>query len=159
MARQRHQVPPAFACLSIRRVSANEDNNEHGQSEYVDWRKAIRYIREGDPIMVWKLDRFGRSMKHLIDIVTKLDAKGLGFRSIAENIDITHRRRLVFQLFGALAQSEHDLVRKTALAGLQGRRLQKPVSIWRPSWSFDKPSACDDTQNRTFSTNRLRPTS
>ncbi|RAZ92356.1 recombinase family protein [Mesorhizobium hawassense] len=69
--------------------------------------EAIRYVREGDTLTVWKLDRLGRSMKHLIDIITELEAKGAGFRSITENIDTTTSGgRLVFHLFGALAQFE-----------------------------------------------------
>ena len=67
--------------------------------------EAIRYVRDGDTLTVWKLDRLGRSMKHLIEIITELEAKGVGFRSITENIDTTTSGgRLVFHLFGALAQ-------------------------------------------------------
>lgn len=82
--------------------------------------KAIRYAREGDTLTVWKLDRLGRSMKHLIESITELEAKGIGFRSIAENIDTTTSGgRLVFHLFGALAQFERDLIRERTKAGLQ----------------------------------------
>ncbi|PSH62169.1 recombinase family protein [Phyllobacterium sophorae] len=82
--------------------------------------EAIRYVREGDTLTVWKLDRLGRSMKHLIDIITELEAKGVGFRSITENIDTTTSGgRLVFHFFGALAQFERDLIRERTRAGLQ----------------------------------------
>jgi hypothetical protein len=54
--------------------------------------EAIRYARDGDTLTVWKLDRLGRSMKHLIEIVTELEARGVGFRSLTENIDTTTRR-------------------------------------------------------------------
>lgn len=81
---------------------------------------AIGYAREGDTLTVWKLDRLGRSMKHLIEIVTDLEAKGVGFRSLTENIDTTTSGgRLVFHLFGALAQFERDLIRERTRAGLQ----------------------------------------
>ncbi|WP_457498039.1 recombinase family protein [Agrobacterium tumefaciens] len=81
---------------------------------------AIRYARDGDTLTVWKLDRLGRSMKHLIEIVTELEAKGVGFRSLTENIDTTTSGgRLVFHLFGALAQFERDLIRERTRAGLQ----------------------------------------
>lgn len=110
--------------------------------------EAIRYVRDGDTLTVWKLDRLGRSMKHLIEIITELEAKGVGFRSITENIDTTTSGgRLVFHLIGALVQFERDLIRERTRAGLQaaeerGRRggrqvvltrrnLPKPVSIWR----------------------------
>jgi len=69
--------------------------------------EAIRYVRDRDTLTVWKLDRLGRSMKHLIEIITELEAKGVGFRSITENIDTTTSGgRRVFHLFGALAQFE-----------------------------------------------------
>lgn len=81
---------------------------------------AIRYARDGDTLTVWKLDRLGRSMKHLIEIITELEVKGVGFRSITENIDTTTSGgRLVFHLFGALAQFERDLIRERTKAGLQ----------------------------------------
>jgi DNA invertase Pin-like site-specific DNA recombinase len=81
---------------------------------------AISYVRDGDTLTVWKLDRLGRSMKHLIEIVTELEAKGVGFRSITENIDTTiSGGRLVFHLFGALAQFERDLIRERTRVGLQ----------------------------------------
>ena len=82
--------------------------------------EAIRYVRDGDTLTVWKLDRLGRSMKHLIEIITELEARGVGFRSITENIDTTTSGgRLVFHLFGALAQFERDLIRERTRAGLQ----------------------------------------
>lgn len=81
---------------------------------------AIRYVRDGDTLTVWKLDRLGRSMKHLIGIVTELEAKGVGFRSLTENIDTTTSGgRVMFHLFGALAQFERDLIRERTRAGLQ----------------------------------------
>lgn len=81
---------------------------------------AIRYARDGDTLTVWKLDRLGRSMKHLIEIITELEAKGVGFRSLTENIDTTTSGgRLVFHLFGALAQFERDLILERTHAGLR----------------------------------------
>ena len=62
-------------------------------------------LRPGDTLVVWRLDRLGRSLRHLIDVVTALDERGMGFRSLRENIDTrTAGGRLVFHLFGALAQ-------------------------------------------------------
>lgn len=97
--------------------------------------EAIRYVRDGDTLTVWKLDRLGRSMKHLIEIITELEAKGVVFRSITENIDTTTSGgRLVFHLFGALAQFERDLIRERTRAGLQaaeerGRRGGRQVVV------------------------------
>jgi len=82
--------------------------------------EAARYARDGDTLTVWKLDRLGRSMKHLLEIVTELESKGVGFRSITENTDTTTSGgRLIFHLFEALAQFERDLIRERTHAGLQ----------------------------------------
>ena len=97
--------------------------------------EAIRYARDGDTLTVWKLDRLGRSMKHLIEIITELEARGVGFRSITENIDTTTSGgRLVFHLFGALAQFERDLIRERTRAGLRaaeerGRRGGRQAAV------------------------------
>lgn len=82
--------------------------------------EAVAYARDGDTLTVWRLDRLGRSMKHLIEVVTELEGKGVGFRSLTENIDTTTPGgRLVFHLFGALAQFERDLIRERTRAGLK----------------------------------------
>ncbi len=64
----------------------------------------LERLRPGDTLVVWRLDRLGRSLRHLIDTVTALDERGVGFRSLRESIDTTTAGgRLVFHLFGALA--------------------------------------------------------
>ena len=81
--------------------------------------KALDHLRSGDTLIVWKLDRLGRSMSHLIDTVRDLDQRGIGFRSLTEGIDTTTSGgTLVFHLFGALAQFERDLIRERTRAGL-----------------------------------------
>ena len=75
--------------------------------------------------MVWRLDRLGRSLRHLIDTVTSLDARGVGFRSLREDIDTTTGGgRLVFHLFGALAQFEREIIRDRTVAGLAAARAR-----------------------------------
>ncbi|MBL8584355.1 MAG: recombinase family protein [Rhizobiaceae bacterium] len=82
--------------------------------------EALAYLREGDTLVVWKLDRLGRSLGHLIEVVHELDRRGVGFRSLTENIDTTTPGgRLVFHLFGALAQFERDLIGERTRAGLE----------------------------------------
>ena len=74
---------------------------------------ALDYVRDGDVLIVWKLERLGRSLPHLIETVTSLVTRGVGFRSITEAIDTTMPGgRLVFHLFGALGQFERDLIQE-----------------------------------------------
>ena len=69
--------------------------------------EALEYVREGDTLVVWRLDRLGRSLKHLIETITTLNNRKIGFRSITENIDTTTSGgKLVFHIFGALAEFE-----------------------------------------------------
>lgn len=97
-------------------------------------RQALDYVREGEVLVVWKLDRLGRSLPHLIETVAALERRGVGFRSLTEAIDTTTPGgRLVFHLFGALGQFERDLIRERTRAGLaaaatRGRKGgRKPV--------------------------------
>jgi DNA invertase Pin-like site-specific DNA recombinase len=96
--------------------------------------QALSYVRSGDVLVVWKLDRLGRSMSHLITTVSKLEGRGVGLRSLTEQIDTTTAGgRLIFHVFGALGQFERDLIRERTRAGLKaaearGRRGgRKPV--------------------------------
>lgn len=74
---------------------------------------AIEFARTDDIIVVWKLDRLGRSLKHLIETVNLLDARGVGFASVQEKIDTTTPGgKLVFHVFGALAEFERELIRE-----------------------------------------------
>ena len=78
------------------------------------WRSALGYVRDGDVLIVWKLDRLGRSLPHLIETVMSLEKRGVGFRSLTETIDTTTPGgRLVFHLFGALGQFECEFARNT----------------------------------------------
>src|ERR671912_1632199 len=78
-------------------------------------------LRPGDTLVVWKLDRLGRSLRHLVDTVTGLADRGIGFRSLQEAIDTTTPGgKLVFHVFAALAEFERDLIRERTTAGLAG---------------------------------------
>ena len=87
--------------------------------------KALDQLRPGDTLVVWKLDRLGRSLRHLIDTVGELERRGVGFKSLRESVDTTTPGgRLVFHLFGALAEFERDLVRERTAAGLAAARAR-----------------------------------
>jgi DNA invertase Pin-like site-specific DNA recombinase len=86
---------------------------------------AVEFARAGDVLTVWKLDRLGRSLKHLIETVNRLHEKGVGFASIQENIDTTTPGgKLIFHVFGALAEFERELIRERTNAGLKAARAR-----------------------------------
>lgn len=102
-----------------------EDHISGASTERPGWAKAAAALREGDTLVVWRLDRLGRSLKHLIDTVNELHARGIGFKSINENIDTTTPGgRLVFHIFGALAEFERELIRERTHAGLAAARAR-----------------------------------
>ncbi len=98
-------------------------------------RDAISHARQGDTLVVWRLDRLGRSLPHLIEIVRSLEASGIGFRSLTEHLDTTTPNgRLIFHLFGALAEFERELIRERTKAGLaaaraRGRKGGRPAKL------------------------------
>lgn len=87
--------------------------------------KALSYAREGDTIIVWKLDRLGRSIQHLIHTITTLIEKKIAFKSLQENIDTsTSGGKLIFHIFSALAEFERDLIQERTQAGLKAARVR-----------------------------------
>jgi DNA invertase Pin-like site-specific DNA recombinase len=87
--------------------------------------EALEYVREGDTLIVWRLDRLGRSLKHLIETITRLNNRNIGFKSITENIDTTTSGgKLIFHIFGALAEFERDIIRERTNAGLTAARAR-----------------------------------
>jgi DNA invertase Pin-like site-specific DNA recombinase len=122
----------ALTAAGCRRIF--EDRASGARTDRPGLRQALDYVREGDVLVVWKLDRLGRSLPHLIETVTALEQRGVGFRSITEAIDTTTPGgRLIFHVFGALGQFERDLIRERTRAGLtaaaaRGRKGgRKPV--------------------------------
>ena len=82
-------------------------------------------LREGDTVVVWKLDRLGRSMRNLVDLMATFDERGVRFRSLTESMDTsTPGGTLVFNIFGSLAQFERDLIRERTRAGLEAARAR-----------------------------------
>lgn len=111
-----------------------EDTVSGAKADRLGLTAALAYLRHGDILVVWRLDRLGRSLPHLIGVIGALEARGIGFRSLAESIDTTTSGgRLIFHVFGALGQFERDLIRERTKAGLaaaaaRGRKGgRKPV--------------------------------
>ena len=87
--------------------------------------RLLESIREGDTVVVWKLDRLGRSLKELIGLINAFQAKGVGFRSLNDAIDTTTAQgRLVFNIFASLAEFERDLIGERTRAGLSAARAR-----------------------------------
>ncbi len=87
--------------------------------------EALSYVRNDDCLVVWRLDRLGRSLKHLIKVVEELDDNGIGFVSLQEGFDTTTSGgKLVFQIFGALAEFERNLIKERTNAGLAAARAR-----------------------------------
>lgn len=105
------------------------------QRERPEMKAALDYMRAGDTLVVWKLDRLARSMKQLIETVEMLEGQGIGFRSLTEAIDTTTAGgKLVFHIFGALAEFERSIIRERTRAGLdaakaRGRRGGRPPKL------------------------------
>lgn len=95
----------------------------------------LEYMKSGDTLVVWKLDRLGRSLPHLLAILTDLRERGVAFRSLTEQMDTgTPHGELLFSIFGALAQYERALTRERIMAGLaaakrRGRKGGRPPTI------------------------------
>jgi DNA invertase Pin-like site-specific DNA recombinase len=92
-------------------------------------------LREGDVLVVWRLDRLARSLKHLIELLSEFDENSVGFQSLQESIDTTTPGgKLVFHIFGALAEFERNLIRERTRAGLaaaraRGRKGGRPKAL------------------------------
>ncbi|MDP9438524.1 MAG: recombinase family protein [Actinomycetota bacterium] len=86
---------------------------------------AFDYCREGDVLVVWKLDRLGRSIKELIELVNALKNRGVGFKSLMESLDTTTPGgKLMFHVFASIAEFERDVIRERTFAGLEAARAR-----------------------------------
>jgi DNA invertase Pin-like site-specific DNA recombinase len=111
-----------------------EDHASGAKTDRPGLTEALAYVREGDVLIIWKLDRLARSLPHLIETMSQLEKNGAGLQSLTEAIDTTTPGgRLIFHVFGALGQFERDFIRERTRAGLaaaasRGRRGgRKPV--------------------------------
>lgn len=142
--------------LGYARVSTNDQNldlqldalREHGCKRFftdtVSGAKAkrpgldemLKEARPKDVIVIWKLDRLGRSLKHLVDLVAELNERNIGLRSLNDPIDTTTAQgRLVFNIFASLAEFEREIIRERTNAGLAAARARGRKGGRRPGLS------------------------
>lgn len=94
--------------------------------------KALASLRKGDVLVTWKLDRLGRSLSHLIDVIEELEDREIGFRSLSEAIDTTTSGgKLLFHIIGAIAEFERTLISERTRAGMASARA-RGVAVGRP---------------------------
>ena len=116
------------------------DTASGAKAERKGLEEALAYVREGDTLVVWRLDRLGRSLNHLIETVADLDGRKIGFKSLTESIDTTTSGgKLVFHIFGALAEFERDIIRERTQAGLQAARARGRLGGRRRAKALDTP--------------------
>jgi DNA invertase Pin-like site-specific DNA recombinase len=112
-----------------------EDQQSGSKAERPGLQTALDYARKGDTLVVWRLDRLSRSLKDLIEMVTQLESRGIGLKSLHESLDTSSSSgKLIFHIFGALAEFERNLIRERTQAGLQaararGRKGGRPKSL------------------------------
>jgi DNA invertase Pin-like site-specific DNA recombinase len=105
-----------------------EDTASGGARERPGLRDALAYVRPGDVLVVWRLDRLGRSLPHLVEVINGLAARRIEFRSLTDRIDTTSAAgKLIFHIFAALAEFERELIRERTRAGLAAARARGRV--------------------------------
>lgn len=123
----------ALKAVGCKKIFDDRASGAHVQRPGLE--RLLETVREGDSVIVWRLDRLGRSMKELIDVVAKLEAIGVELSSLKEKIDTTSSGgRLIFHIFAALAEFERNLIRERTFAGLtaaktRGRTGGRPRSL------------------------------
>lgn len=104
------------------------DTASGATSERTGLKEALDFMREGDVLVVWRLDRLGRSLRDLLETVATLESRKIGFKSLSESLDTTTSGgKFFFQVFGALAEFERNLIRERTQAGLKSARARGRV--------------------------------
>jgi len=130
-----------------------EEKESGGRADRPELLRLLDALRPGDTLVVWRLDRLGRSLKHLIETVERLEALGVAFQSLTEAIDTsTSGGKLVFHLFAALAEFERALIRERTHAGLQaarsrGRQGGRPKAVSAEKQHMAQALRDDPAQN------------
>ncbi len=102
-----------------------EEKQSGAKSDRPELRRMIDQLREGDTVIIWKLDRLGRSLRDLVNLVTEIQDKGAGLKSLHDSIDTTTPQgKLTFHLFAALAEFEREIIADRTRAGLESARAR-----------------------------------
>jgi DNA invertase Pin-like site-specific DNA recombinase len=126
----------AFGCERI-----FEEQISSRKADRPELRAAPEYVRGGDKLVVWKFDRFGRSLQELIGLVNGLSERGVEFVSLRESLDTTTPGgNLVFHVFGAVAEFERDVIRERTMAGLEAARAHGRKGGRKPAMDEKKIS-------------------
>jgi DNA invertase Pin-like site-specific DNA recombinase len=133
-----HDQNPALQLDALNAAGCDrifEEKASGAQRDRPELKAALDYMRDDDVLVVWKLDRLARSLGQLIETVESLERRGIGFRSLTEQIDTTTAPgRLIFHIFGAMAEFERSIIRERTRAGLdaaraRGRKGGRPRSL------------------------------
>lgn len=118
-----------------------EDRKSGGNADRPGLTKLLEVVRPGDVVIVWRLDRLGRSLKDLLELAMHFESEEIGLKSIQENIDTTSSGgKFIFQVFAALSEFERNLIRERTAAGLAAARARGRVG--------GRPKALDLKQQR-----------
>jgi DNA invertase Pin-like site-specific DNA recombinase len=144
-----HNQDPELQLAEMREYASRRDWKiteeyvDHGISGSKESRPALNRLmadahrRHFDAVLVWKIDRFGRSLKHLVNALAELDARGVAFISLRDNLDLTTPSgRLMFQIIGAMAEFERSLIQERVRAGIS-RARSKGTRLGRPGGELD----------------------
>lgn len=135
-----HDALKAAGCLKVFTDKASGSLDRRPQLD-----RLLDQLRPGDTVVVWRLDRLGRSLKHLIQLIEDLAEREAGFRSLTEGIDTTTPGgKLVFHFFGALAEFERSLIRERTMAGLAAARSRGRVGGRPPVMTPEKIKVARD---------------
>lgn len=119
-----------------------EDHASGAKDDRLGLSEALAFVRPGDVLVVWKLDRLGRSLSHLLSIVNSLKDKQVAFRSLTEGMDTTTASgELLFHVFGALAQYERALIRERVVAGMEAAKRRGRIGGRPPAIDGEKLDA------------------
>src|SRR5690625_4808866 len=143
-ARLQHDALTAAGCYRIFTDTASGALQSRPELD-----KLLDQLRPGDTLVVWRLDRLGRSIRHLIDQLSELQDRGIEFRSLQENIDTTSPGgRLIFHIFASLAEFERDLIQERTQAGLAAARARGRIGGRPPKLTTDQINTAQKLYNQ-----------